>query len=258
MSPPRRVSIILADDHPVVLHRLASILRAEADLDIVALCDNGTSAAQAIRRHVPELAVLDIGMPGMNGIDVLADVVADGLTTKVVLLTAAATDGQILSAISCGAKGIMLKDMAVDSLVRCIRQVAAGQEWFPTDLLEAGRGREMGHQAQKERLRTLTDRERQVVLSLCHRTLEQADRSRTECHRRDGENSSPQHFRETRREQSDRPHGVGDRASRRTKGLTCVFHRSLSWYAQSRPSPNIAIPFLTFAKAQISCLPIIP
>jgi len=167
MSRPRRVSIVLADDHPVVLHGLASILRAEPDLDVVALCGDGISATQAIRQHGPELAVLDIGMPGMNGIDVLSSVVADGLATKVVLLTAAATDGQILSAISRGAKGIMLKDMAADSLVHCVRQVAVGQEWFPTELLEAGIEREMGHQLQKERLRTLTAREREVVLSLC-------------------------------------------------------------------------------------------
>jgi DNA-binding NarL/FixJ family response regulator len=167
MTRFRRVSIVLADDHPVVLHGLASILRAEADLEVVALCGDGTSAAQAIRQHGPDLAVLDIGMPGMNGIDVLSIVMAEGLATKVVLLTAAATDAQILSSISRGAKGIMLKDMAADSLVHCVRQVAAGQEWFPTELIEAGIEREMGHQLQKERLRTLTTRERQVVLSLC-------------------------------------------------------------------------------------------
>src|SRR5262249_8294800 len=137
------------------------------DLDVVALCGDGISAAQAIRQHGPELAVLDIGMPGMNGIDVLSSVIADGLATKVVLLTAAATDGQILSAISRGAQGIMLKDMAADSLVHCVREVAAGKEWFPTELFEAGIEREMGHQLQKERLRALTVRERQVVLSLC-------------------------------------------------------------------------------------------
>jgi DNA-binding NarL/FixJ family response regulator len=168
MNIPRHpFSIVLADDHPVVLHGLAAILRAEPDFTVVATCSDGISALQAIRHHAPDLAVLDIGMPGMTGLNVLSSVVADRPETKVVFLTAAASDGQILTAISRGAKGFMLKDMAADSLIHCVRQVAAGQRWFPTELVDAAVDRETGHQVQRERLQKLTAREREVVVSLC-------------------------------------------------------------------------------------------
>src|SRR5215468_8513363 len=117
------ISIVLADDHPVVLHGVAGILRAQPDINVVALCGDGIAAAEAIRRFVPDIAVLDISMPGLNGLDVLSRITSDGLATKVIFLSATATDAQILTAITRGAKGIMLKDIAPESLADCVRQV---------------------------------------------------------------------------------------------------------------------------------------
>jgi two-component system, NarL family, nitrate/nitrite response regulator NarL len=115
-SPRPPISIVLADDHPVVLHGMAGILRAQPDINVVALCGDGIAAAEAIRRFVPDIAVLDIRMPGLNGLDVLSSITSDGLATKVIFLSAAATDDQILTAITRGAKGVMLKDIAPESL----------------------------------------------------------------------------------------------------------------------------------------------
>src|SRR6266511_4067311 len=125
-SPPPAISIVLADDHPVVLHGMASILRTQPDIKVVALCGDGIAAAKSIRTLVPDIAVLDISMPGLNGLDVLSGITSDGLSTKVIFLTAVATDSQILTAITRGAKGIMLEDMATESLADCVRQVASG------------------------------------------------------------------------------------------------------------------------------------
>jgi two-component system, NarL family, nitrate/nitrite response regulator NarL len=167
-QPSNPISIVLADDHPVVLRGLASILRSEPDMSVVALCSNGIAAANAIREHAPDIAVIDIGMPGLDGLEVLARIAADGPGTNVVLLSAAASDEQILTAITRGAKGIMLKDAAPDDLVHCVRQVAAGQQWFPTKIVDAAIEREIGQQAESKRLvEMLTPRERQVVASLC-------------------------------------------------------------------------------------------
>jgi DNA-binding NarL/FixJ family response regulator len=169
MSGPRPpISIVLADDHPVVLHGLASILRSQPDINVVALCGDGIAAAKAIRMFVPEIALLDISMPGLNGLDVLSSIISEGLGTKVIFLSAAATDAQILTAISRGAKGIMLKDTAPESLADCIRQVANGRQWFPADVVDAAMEREIGRRVQSKQLvQTLTPRERQVVVSLC-------------------------------------------------------------------------------------------
>ncbi len=169
MNGPRPpISIVLADDHPVVLQGMASILRAQSDINVVALCEDGIAAAKAIRQFVPDIAVLDISMPGLNGLDVLSSITSDGLATKVIFLSATATDGQILTAITRGAKGIMLKDIAPESLANCVRQVAKGRQWFPADVVDAAMEREMGRRVQSKQLvQTLTPRERQVVVSLC-------------------------------------------------------------------------------------------
>src|SRR6516225_6512498 len=156
-SPRPPISIVLADDHPVVLHGMASILRAQPDFNVVALCGDGIAAAKSIRTLVPDIAVLD-------SLDVLSGITSDGLATKVIFLTAVATDSQILTAITRGAKGIMLKDIAPESLAGCVRQVAAGREWFPADVVDAAMEREMERRVQSKQLvQTLTPRERQVV-----------------------------------------------------------------------------------------------
>jgi DNA-binding NarL/FixJ family response regulator len=158
------LSIVLADDHPVVLQGVAGILRAQPDMNVVAVCSEGLAAASAIRQFMPDIAVLDIAMPGLNGLHVLSSVAAAGCTTKIVFLTASATDQQIVAAISGGAHGIMLKDAAPDGLVECIRKVAAGEQWFPADLVEAALERESARRAESDRLvQALTARERQIV-----------------------------------------------------------------------------------------------
>jgi two-component system, NarL family, nitrate/nitrite response regulator NarL len=167
-SPRPAISIVLADDHPVVLHGIASILRSQPDINVVALCGDGIAAAKSIRTLVPAIAVLDISMPGLNGLDVLSGITSEGLSTKVIFLTAVATDSQILTAITRGAKGIMLKDIAPESLADCVRQVASGRQWFPADVVDAAMEREIGRRVQSKQLvQTLTPRERQVVVSLC-------------------------------------------------------------------------------------------
>jgi two-component system nitrate/nitrite response regulator NarL len=159
------ISIVLADDHPVVLHGVADILRAEPDMNVLAACHDGTAAVQSIRQFAPDIAVLDIAMPGLNGLEVLSNIVADGFKTKVVFLTAVATDDHVLAAIANGAKGILLKDAAPDSLVDCVRDIAAGKQWFPTDVVEAALKRDTGRRAESEHfVQKLTTRERQIVI----------------------------------------------------------------------------------------------
>jgi len=135
--PNQPISIVVADDHPVVLHGVAGILRAQPDMNILAACSDGTGAAQAIQQLLPDVAVLDIAMPGLDGLGVLEGVMANGLKTRIVFLTALAADDQVLAAIANGAKGVILKDAAFDSLVDCVREVAAGKQWFPVDLVES-------------------------------------------------------------------------------------------------------------------------
>src|SRR5215210_6197151 len=123
------VSLLLADDHPVVLQGLCSMLRQLPEFVVVAACHDGQSALEQIRELQPNIAVLDLTMPRMDGLQVLAAVSAEALTTRVVLLTATATQAQILAARARGAKGIITKREAFASLVSCVSAVAAGHAW---------------------------------------------------------------------------------------------------------------------------------
>jgi DNA-binding NarL/FixJ family response regulator len=153
----------VADDHPVVLHGLGSLLAAQSDLLVVASCADGEAAVQAVQRYEPDVAVLDIAMPRLDGLDALAMIVARH-ATKVILLSATATDEQVLIAIARGAKGIMLKETAVDDLINCVREVAAGGLWLPPALVEAALERETGRRLQTDRIsQSLTIREREVM-----------------------------------------------------------------------------------------------
>jgi len=160
----RLTSIVVADDHPIVLHGVVGLLSCQSDLSIIASCDNGMAAIDAIQRWSPDVAVLDIAMPGCSGLDVLASIAREHVATKVIFLTATARDDQLLTAIARGAKGIILKDAAPQDLVRCVREVAAGRSWFPADLVDVALERETGRRSQRELIEEgLTVRERQVM-----------------------------------------------------------------------------------------------
>jgi DNA-binding NarL/FixJ family response regulator len=133
-------------------------------MKVVATCSDGTTAMEAIRAMAPDVAVLDIVMPGVNGVEVLINIATEKSETKVVFLTATVPDEQILAAMSRGAKAIMFKDTAPDDLLECVRKVASGGTWFPSDL-DAALERERGRQLHVERIsQLLTTREREIIL----------------------------------------------------------------------------------------------
>jgi DNA-binding NarL/FixJ family response regulator len=161
----KNISVALADDHPAILLGVAELLRSNSDINVVAACSNGAAVTQAIRQLAPTVAVLDFFMPGLNGLEVLATMSAERSVTKPVFLTATATDKQLLAAVARGAKGVVLKETALDELVQCIRVVAGGREWLPPRLIDAAFERETARQSVSTHLaQSLTCREREIVL----------------------------------------------------------------------------------------------
>ena len=134
-QPAGAVRVLLADDHPLVLNGLRALLRSEPGVEVVAAAPDGAIALELIRAHEPHMAVLDINMPQLTGLEVLEALEADGLATRVVLLTGSATDEQIAAAVERGAWGLLLKESALDTLTACLKAVAAGRLWFPEELV---------------------------------------------------------------------------------------------------------------------------
>jgi len=156
--------VVLADDHPIMLGGLRVLLQAESGVEIVAAVPDGATALAMIRAHEPEIAVLDITMPQLTGLDVLEVVEADGLATRVVLLTGSASDEQIMHAVERGAWGLLLKESALDTLMECLKTVAARQRWLPEELVAPAVRRATEHREKSGQLeRVLTAREYEIA-----------------------------------------------------------------------------------------------
>jgi DNA-binding NarL/FixJ family response regulator len=157
-------TLVLADDHPIVLDALEQLFRLEDGLEVVGRCRDGEATLQAVRTLEPDVLVLDVRMPGPDGLDVLRALDAERSATRVVLLTAELEDDQLLEAIRAGARGVVLKDMAPQLLVEAVRTVLGGGQWLEKGL----GGRALTKLLQRERglqeaTRHLTPREMEIV-----------------------------------------------------------------------------------------------
>ena len=161
----RCVRVVIADRHPVVLCGLVSLLGTKSDFDVVASCCDGKKCIQAIRDLSPDIALLDFFMPGLTGLDILAAATSEHLSTRVVFLTAAAEDRDLIIAAARGAYGVVLKEAPPDVLLHCLRQVAAGRRLLPLTSCESPRLQEYsdGNTTTENVLTVLTERERQIM-----------------------------------------------------------------------------------------------
>jgi DNA-binding NarL/FixJ family response regulator len=114
----------------VALRGLGNFLRSFADINLVAECGEGVAALEGIRRFAPDVAVLDMGMPDLTGLEILSIIGRADDETKVVLLTAGASEAEITAALERGVRGIVHKDTALKDIVYCIREVANGRPWL--------------------------------------------------------------------------------------------------------------------------------
>lgn len=161
MTPIR---LLIADDHPIVLDGLEQLFRLEPDLELVGRSRDGDETLRLLRERRPDVLVLDVKMPGRDGLAVLRAIPEERLSTRVVLLTAALDDEQLIEAIRLGARGVVLKEMAPEILVDAVRQVHAGGQWLEQGL----GGRALAKLLQREEglreaARRLTPREMEIV-----------------------------------------------------------------------------------------------
>lgn len=163
-SRHQRLSLLIADNHPVFLHGLESVFRVYPDIKVVAQCQNGLAAMEAIRNFVPDVAMLDISMPGLTGLDILTRVNAEAIPTRIIFLTATASATIIKSALAAGAKGVLLKNSAPDEIARSVRRTASGKYQSPSDLAKSARKRQLKARIDvRPPLRHLTPRELDVA-----------------------------------------------------------------------------------------------
>jgi len=125
-----RITMVLADAHPITLEGLGQLFERGEDFKVLARSSDGEEALRAVRRHRPDILILDLKLPGRDGLDLLREVKRDKIPTQVVLLTAAVDESQVLEAIRLGVRGVVLKEMASHLLVQCVRKVHGGEQWL--------------------------------------------------------------------------------------------------------------------------------
>jgi two-component system nitrate/nitrite response regulator NarL len=160
----RCTSVVIADRHPVVLQGLTNVLGAESGFKVVASCSDGTDCVDAIRRLVPDIAILDISLPGLTGLEILAIANSENLPTRLVFFTASIDDRELVMSAAAGAYGVIPKDATPEFMLQSLRQVADGQRLLPLPSADPAVSREQGNIAIAENVLTvLTDRERQIM-----------------------------------------------------------------------------------------------
>jgi two-component system nitrate/nitrite response regulator NarL len=158
----RCTSVVIADRYPVVLLGLSAVLAVHRDFNIVASCSDGTSCIEALRNLAPNIAILDVSMPGVTGLEILSIVNSENLSTRLVFLTASDEDSDLVMSAAADGYSVIPKDVAPEVLVQSLRQIAEGQRLLP--LLSSEQAISRGQSAiTGNALTTLTDRERQIM-----------------------------------------------------------------------------------------------
>lgn len=160
-----KLRLFLGDDHTLVRHGLRKILEERPDWEVVGEADDGRSAVRKVAALQPDIAVLDIGMPLLNGIDATRQIVRKAPSVKVLILSMHSDEAYVTRALNAGATGYLLKDSAGKDLIRAIAAVAEGQSFFSPAvsrmMLDDYVRRAAGSDA-ADRYDTLSNREREI------------------------------------------------------------------------------------------------
>jgi len=155
MASPKPIRILSVEDHPVFREGLSTIVGSQPDMVLVAQATNGVEALEEFRRHRPDITLMDLRLPGTNGIDTLIAIRGEFPRARVIILTTSDGDGDIQRALRSGASGYILKSMPKNEMLSVIRSVHAGKRHVPPEVA----ARLAEHLGEED----LTDRELEVL-----------------------------------------------------------------------------------------------
>jgi two-component system, NarL family, response regulator NreC len=160
------IRILLADDHTVVRKGLRLLLESQPEFQVVAEAANGREAVALAEEHRPDVAVMDIAMPLLNGSEAARQITAKLPATAVVILSMHSDEAYVLKALKAGARGYLVKDSADDDLIQAVKAVSQGKSFFSpaiSKMLVEDHIREMQERKLEDSFDLLTTREREVL-----------------------------------------------------------------------------------------------
>lgn len=158
--------LVLADDHDIVRRGLRALLQEEPGLEIIGEAGDGRAALNLCQTLEPDLAILDVAMPQLNGIEVAAQAIRHNPRLRVVMLSMHAHESYIIRALTAGAKGYLLKDATEEDLIPAVRAVSQGRSFFSpaiSQILAEDYVRYLQQSGQEDSYALLTDREKEIL-----------------------------------------------------------------------------------------------
>jgi len=162
----RKVRILLADDHTVMRAGLRALLERQPNLEVVGEAEDGRQSVELASSHVPDVVVMDIAMPSLNGVEATRRMVSKHPTISVVILSMYSDESYVMRALQAGARAYLLKDSAVTDLIRAIEAVSQGKSFFSpkiSRILAEDYVRALKQRGSVDTFELLTTREREIL-----------------------------------------------------------------------------------------------
>ena len=162
----RKIRVLLADDHGIVRAGIRHLLERQPDMEVVGEAADGREAVHLAEQLDPEIVVMDIGMPNLNGIEATTQIVKRNPATGVIILSMHDDEEYLVRALSAGVKGYLLKDSAQVEMVRAVQSVASGKAFFSPAVaqkLVEEYTRQLQHKGLQDSYDLLTEREKEIL-----------------------------------------------------------------------------------------------
>ena len=155
MASQAKIRVLVVDDHPMVRDGIKANLKPQRDMTVIAEANDGVEAITLIKKHLPDVVLLDLRMPRMDGLDVIGEVNVSKLPSKVIIMTTFESEEDVHRALKAGARGYLLKDSSQEEILDAIRRVNLGETYLPARIVQKV--------AERMRNPEISPREREVL-----------------------------------------------------------------------------------------------
>jgi two-component system response regulator NreC len=163
---PQPIRILLADDHTIVRDGLRALLERQSDMQVIAEAGDGRECVQMAAEYAPDVVMMDVAMPDMNGIEAARRIIVDNPAVHVVMLSMHRDESYVLRSLKAGAKGYLLKDSPREDVLAAIRAASQGRPWLSgkvASLMQEDYVRQLESRGLDDSYELLTDREREIL-----------------------------------------------------------------------------------------------